>query len=496
MAAEVQKRLDSINMVGHSITTKVMKRDPTAPVEPAKVTIIPWWLAHANCQNQFLGHGPCDLFNKQMPLAGPGGKPTSDPEIIADHAWRLVKSFHFDPKELRGLGIQIQKLQDKHAVSKTPQGQALLDFHRKAPPKIGTSAAAAAHSSATAVARAGQTRGPSVKTPAADVINETTFDLPSFSQVDTSVLDALPPDIRAELEQEYKRRRSVTPAVTPAVEKVKEPSIPPTHRSPTPSIFPANPTSKANYGRIAQQLAPRNLSSVSPKKNGVYNRNAMHDWLSKPKEAPRVKISDAALRELNLEPEIFFALPIDVQREQLIMARVIKTKGFLPEPPKERKVLKPRKVELPPDYVVYRAPKPQARHPDVPVLRRQGKDKKDKQPFSETADIQRILELWIKAYKRWPPKDKDVDYLGKYLVQAIDGRTFTDASVERAISIMKWWQVLSRRHWPSSETEDEEYLLCSPRDLVGEAWWAAFRRVKAQMDEVAKSRWGGKLSLK
>lgn len=37
MAAEVQKRLDSISMVGHSITTKVMKRDPTAPIEPAKV---------------------------------------------------------------------------------------------------------------------------------------------------------------------------------------------------------------------------------------------------------------------------------------------------------------------------------------------------------------------------------------------------------------------------------------------------------------------------
>jgi len=419
-----------------------------------------------------------------MPLVGPGGKPTSDQEVIANHAWRLVKSFHFDPKELRGLGIQIQKLQDKHAASKAPQGQALLDFRRKAPTKVGTSAAASGHSASTTA----------VKPAAAN--KEAAFDLPSFSQVDTSVLDALPPDIRAELEKEYKRRRSVTPVVTNAVEKIKEPSVPPSRRSATPSIFPAKPASKANYGRIAQQLAPRNHASVSPKKSDVYNRNAMHEWLSKPKEPPRVKISDAALRELNLEPDIFFALPIDVQREQLIMARVIKTKGFLPEPPKERKVLKPRKLELPPDYVVYRAPKPQARHPEMPVLRRQGKDKKDKQPFTETTDIQRILELWIKAYRRWPPKEKDVDYLGKYLVQAIDGRSFTDESVERAISIMKWWQVLSRRYWPSSETEDEEYLLCSPRDLVGEAWWTAFRRVKAQMDVVAKARWGGKLSFK
>lgn len=37
MAAEVKKRLDTIDMVGRSITLKVMKRDPAAPLEPAKV---------------------------------------------------------------------------------------------------------------------------------------------------------------------------------------------------------------------------------------------------------------------------------------------------------------------------------------------------------------------------------------------------------------------------------------------------------------------------
>lgn len=37
MASEVSKRLDDINMLGRSITLKVMKRDPTAPVEPPKV---------------------------------------------------------------------------------------------------------------------------------------------------------------------------------------------------------------------------------------------------------------------------------------------------------------------------------------------------------------------------------------------------------------------------------------------------------------------------
>ena len=37
MASEVKNRLDVIGMGGRSLTLKIMKRDPTAPVEPAKV---------------------------------------------------------------------------------------------------------------------------------------------------------------------------------------------------------------------------------------------------------------------------------------------------------------------------------------------------------------------------------------------------------------------------------------------------------------------------
>lgn len=40
MAVEVKKRMDAIDMVGRSITLKIMKRDPTAPVEPSKVSFL------------------------------------------------------------------------------------------------------------------------------------------------------------------------------------------------------------------------------------------------------------------------------------------------------------------------------------------------------------------------------------------------------------------------------------------------------------------------
>jgi len=86
--------------------------------------------------------------------------------------------------------------------------------------------------------------------------------------------------------------------------------------------------------------------------------------------------------------------------------------------------------------------------------------------------------------------------LSKYLFQSVDRSKATDVGVERAIAIMKWWLVLSRRFWPASEYLEEEDFVSSQRDPVGEAWWEAFRRVKDGMDAVARRRFGGRLSLR
>ena len=71
-------------------------------------------------------------------LVGQGGKAVNDERTIGDHAWRLLKSFNFDPKELRGIGIQIQKLEWSKASSTAPPGQAVLSF-AKPTSRVGTS---------------------------------------------------------------------------------------------------------------------------------------------------------------------------------------------------------------------------------------------------------------------------------------------------------------------------------------------------------------------
>lgn len=434
-----------------------------------------------------------------MPLLGPSGRATSDEKIIGDHAWKLLKSFYFDPKELRGIGIHIQKLEPTTSSSSSTneEGQATLLFKPKRFPQIETSKET--NQSVTSPANQIQVIVDPVK-PKTDVRhhkNENLPDLPSFSQVDKSVFEALPRELREELENEYKRRSSPFSGADATKSASRAPSAAPPNlrRSMTPNVFPQGRGTKNNSMNvrwITQQLAPRIRTSISPEKSSLYS------WAQalKPKNKRGINVSEKALRELNLDPEVFFELPIQVQSEQLAMARILRDKGTIPEPPPERKVLKPRKHELPPDFVPYIAPKPKARHPTPPCLRQHVKGQK--LAFTETDDVQRVVETWVMTYHKWAPREKDVEFLSKYLMQSVDRSVATDVGVERAVKVMKWWLVLLRRLFPASEVidDDDDLLTLSQRDAIGEAWWATFRKVKEQMDQVTRKRFGGGLALR
>jgi hypothetical protein len=140
-----------------------------------------------------MGHGQCVTYNKQSTLVGPDGRATSDPRVIGSLSWRLLHTLSIPPHELRGISIQIQKL-DAHiaAGSIHAPGQVPLAF-RPAP------------NPSTAGTKAGP--APKRRAPSSEPVTAAQPDLlPSLSQVDMSVFEALPEDIRKELEAEYVRR--------------------------------------------------------------------------------------------------------------------------------------------------------------------------------------------------------------------------------------------------------------------------------------------------
>ncbi|KAF8553775.1 DNA repair protein [Imleria badia] len=457
MAEEVARRLDSISMRGRLLSLKILKRDPSAPKEAPK----------------FMGHGLCESFNKQTALANAHGQATSNSNDIGDHAWRLLKSWSFDPAELRGIGIHIQKLEDSRTGD---VGQAKLPFQatdRKPVSKGPAPPRPELDDTPELVIQPPSSQGEPITVDAPVQKYDHQVGLPSLSQLDMEVLEALPEEIRKELEDEY-LRRSHSPM---AVEAIPAPIAPPSKGA----------VKGPNVKRITQQLAPKSRSSLSPKKSVLFTKR------DTPASASAVRISDAELRELDIDPDVFAALPVDMQREQLSMARHTKKGGVFSE---RRLVIKDSTRAAREKKVVYPTkPPPKAYRPRPPTLKQQGKQKGEKLAFTETDDVQCVIEAWVEGFEKHPPNQKDVEFFCKFLVQSVE---FSDAGMEKTIAVMRWWLVLLRRRWGVHERDQSEGGQATQRatsEVVGKAWWKAFREVKDKVDVAARKRFGGTLVL-
>lgn len=315
-----------------------------------------------------------------------------------------------------------------------------------------------------------------VEPPAKD--NLPGVDLPSFSQVDMSVFEALPEDVRKELEAEYKRR-SVTPGPAP--------------KEALPALEAASPKKVGargvNVKRITRQLAPRNRPVLSPTK-----------LFAKRVYASSINVKERELRKYGIDPEVFAALPAEMQREQLAAHRAPGVTLYTGE----RKVLKPRAYRGKgwTKGIVFRPPPPpKAVWVERPTLKQQGKEKGEKLCFTEKEDVQGVIETWVESFREHAPNERDVDYFAKFLVQCVDGTRSSDSGVERAVAVLKWWLVLLRRHFGVWEHAPEvegvtERPVRVTSEYVGRAWWRGFREVKEKMDVAARKKFGGCLSLK
>ncbi|XP_072930404.1 DNA repair protein Rev1 [Epargyreus clarus] len=105
LSAEVHSRMQQFKVLGKCITLKLMVRAEDAPVETAK----------------FMGHGFCNIINKSTNLSCA----TNDADVISKEVITLCKKQNIDPKEIRGIGIQVTKLE---SLNSKPTKGALTKF--------------------------------------------------------------------------------------------------------------------------------------------------------------------------------------------------------------------------------------------------------------------------------------------------------------------------------------------------------------------------------
>jgi DNA repair protein REV1 len=296
------------------------------------------------------------------------------------------------------------------------------------------------------------------------------------------VFDALPDDVRKELEAEYKRRSHSSGSIS-----LGDPS----RRSEPRDMFPKITVKGTNVKRITQQLAPKTGSIISPKKHNIFRRSG-------------ISITDDELRELDIDPEIFALLPEDMHREQLAIARQAKKSGGLAVlvagANRERIEIKATyRTSRSPSVSYRKKPPPMANHPEPVDLKRPGGQQGERLSFTETEDIQKVIQSWVETYQQHPPYQKDINFFAKFIVQSADSSRSTDTGMEKSVAVLKWWLMLLRKYWEKWEhdvDEDGADAGSVSSQSIGKAWWKAFRHVKEQVDLVARKKFGGTLSLR
>src|SRR5271170_1579934 len=185
---------------------KVMRRAADAPLDPPK----------------HLGHGKCDTFNKSVQM----GVATNNPEALGHEAILMMRSLRIPPGELRGIGLQMGKLERAGEV-KAEMGQKKLDFSkvpkadvhvqspklrpRKSPPAQQTTVAAPPQTPVHATQFIAPTQiDPQVLANLPDdirtrIISRKPVAAVQASQIDEEVFKELPPSIQDELRQAFKR---------------------------------------------------------------------------------------------------------------------------------------------------------------------------------------------------------------------------------------------------------------------------------------------------
>ncbi|KAK3300928.1 uncharacterized protein B0H64DRAFT_428886 [Chaetomium fimeti] len=114
LCKELERRLLNEGVKGKNLTMKIMRRALDAPLDPAK----------------HLGHGKCDTFTKSVTF----GVATNDSGVIGKESIAILRSYRFSPGDLRGLGVQMTKL-EPIKPSGAPEGsQRKLNFGIAAPP--------------------------------------------------------------------------------------------------------------------------------------------------------------------------------------------------------------------------------------------------------------------------------------------------------------------------------------------------------------------------
>jgi len=529
LCGELTRRLLKEGVKGKQLTMKIMRRAADAPLDPPKQ----------------LGHGKCDTFNKSVQL----GVATNDKHVLAKEALSILRAYGFSPGELRGLGVQMQKLEPIKLMAggglassqrrldffKTAQTKATTDNNKdyaRVPPDspedlqvpvLPTDEQVTSNSqrhlhfkSATSKKLADAELIDSIEddpetprkqrqvksdiitsgigrnlitTPSKKPLNilGTQFILPS--QVDPEVLAELPPDIRARLAKHI--QSTTTPVVPPrapssptakAISYTALPAhsqldqsmlddLPADIRAEIVAHYQSSPTKRLRGAQAVLPQSPRKARTVNiPKKSTTtrgrprgggntflsrlkgartnrdtptltqsnfvattFNRAASHDPTTE--SDGNVDITGAAPAALDISEDFLAALPEDIRKEVVAQQRAeqLKRTGGL-EVIRRRNALRARQEQK---RLAEASAGEQRRGERVLVLPpRPARPSFTTRKLTALPELREAVSEWYEAFKEEGPYREDVLALGKYLESVVG----EEGDMAKAVAVVKWME--------------------------------------------------------
>ena len=491
LCREVEKRLLNEQVRGRQMTLKVMRRSLDAPLDPAK----------------HLGHGKCDVFNKSTQF----GVATHNYEVIGKEATAILRSFKFSPGDLRGLGVQMTKLEPIKLNSAAPEGsQRKLTFNtlgkpsparkssetepiddsnspQKRPNKMDDSDPITddpitprkqnVHP-AMALAKAAMS-DPKSRTPLN--VAGTQFLIPS--NVDPATLAELPTDIRSKVMAQTRRSEARSESPGPKSRSGSPmPDMIPTQID--AEVFNALPDDMkaevlAQYGKRPPHQSPQKDRMLQPKQRTTpTKRGRVKNMFGK---AQRQKDAAAGLMQTNfrsrigseppaeeaveeLDPEFLAQLPEDVKKEVIAdhRRRRLAMRSGLDAPTRRQQYAE---AELESDQRTIQ-------FPSVPP-----KIAFAKSGVTSAQEIKDMLDAWHMDTRDHGPNRRDVVVLEKYLTRVIE----EERDMNKAVKIVRWLDLVVVQDGRPGKGQD--------------VWYQTMAGIKDVVQSAVKKRGLGELDL-
>lgn len=582
LCGELTRRLLKEGVKGKQLTMKIMRRAADAPLDPPKQ----------------LGHGKCDTFNKSVQL----GVATNDKDVLAKEALSILRAYGFSPGELRGLGVQMQKLEPiKSAAGGLASSQRRLDFFKTAQAKTTTDTTDNNSAGLPDLPKAFQEpeppaeeqvtsnsqrhlhfkSAPSTKTADAELVDSieddpetprkpkqvkpdnpsgigrdinvtpskkplnilgTQFILPT--QVDPAVLAELPPDIRARLAKHIESTttpvappRASTSPTSKAISYTALPShsqldqsmldaLPADIRAEIVAHYQTSPTKRVRGAQAVLPQSPRKTRTVNiPKKTTATRgrpRGGGNTFLSRLKSAKTNKDTptltqsnfvattfnragshdpttdsdtDTTSAAIDISEDFLAALPEDIRKEVLAQHRAdqLKRTGGL-EVIRRRNALRARQEQK---RLAEASAGEQRKGERVLVLPpRPARPSFTTRKLTLLPELREAVSEWHEAFKEEGPYREDVVALGKYLESVVG----EEGDMAKAVAVVKWMEWVFDDAGVGKESKMEErpgdgFRTSMSGTQSSMKWIEALDKAKEHVRTAVKARGLGNVAL-